>query len=222
MAMVRSINRVLLVGRVGSIYLPRKDLPNGKPGPLNISIATQEIYRENKQRSDWHKVTFWGGPADFAEKYLAVGALVAIEGALRTVQNRNADGSLSSYVNIEGHQLILLVDSPRGKGAKEADFEEAAGDAEPEDASGQEKLPEDDIPSTFKSTLTSGPSSRTMARTRRRDPDKEGVVLDAGPHARIPAYPDHGSEAGGRAERGEGMKGKGGAPMKKPRGRGFS
>ena len=165
MAMVRSINRVLLVGRVGSIYLPRKDLPNGKPGPLNISIATQEIYRENKQRSDWHKVTFWGGPADFAEKYLAVGALVAIEGALRTVQNRNADGSLSSYVNIEGHQLILLVDSPRGKGAKEADFEEAAGDAEPEDASGQEKLPEDDIPSTFKSTLTSGPSSRTRART---------------------------------------------------------
>ena len=146
MAMIRSINHVTLVGRVGSIYLPRKELPNGKPGPLNISIATQEIYADNKERSDWHKVTLWGAAADFAEKYLVVGTLIAIEGALRTVQKRNADNSISSYVNIEGHQIIVLAKSPRGKGAKEADVEEAAGDAEPEDASGQEKLPEDDIP----------------------------------------------------------------------------
>ena len=146
MAMVRSINRVLLVGRVGSIYLPRKELPNGNPGPLNISIATQEIYRDNKERSDWHKVTLWGAAADFAEKYLVVGTLVAIEGALRTVQKRNADGSLSSYVNIEGHQLIVLARSPRDKEGREDEGGEPPDDREPEDESGREKLPEDAIP----------------------------------------------------------------------------
>ena len=145
MAMIRSVNRVFIVGRVGSIY-PRRELPNHKPGPINISIATQEIYADNKERSDWHRVTFWGTPADFAEKYLAVGALVAIEGALRTTQKRNADGSLSSYVNVEGHQFTLLVKSPRDKEGREGDDEEPADDSEPEDESGKEKDPDDDIP----------------------------------------------------------------------------
>jgi len=145
MAMVRSLNRVMLVGRVGSIYA-RRELANKKPGPLNISIATQEIYGDNKQRSDWHKVTFWGKNADFAEKYLIVGALVAIEGALRTVQKTNADGSISSYCNIEGHQLTLLVKSPRDKEGREGDDEEPADDSEPEDESGKEKDPDDVIP----------------------------------------------------------------------------
>ena len=145
MAMVRSINHVMLVGRVGTIY-DRRELPNHKPGPLNISIATQEIYRENKQRSDWHKVTFWGVLADAIEKYLVVGSLVAIEGALRTTQKRNADSSLSSYVNIEGHQLTLLVKSPRDKEGSGGDDEEPADDSEPEDTSGREKDPDDEIP----------------------------------------------------------------------------
>jgi len=145
MAMVRSVNRVMLVGRVGSIY-DRRELPNHKPGPLNISVATQEAYRDNKQRSDWHKVTFWGVLADAIEKYLVVGALVAIEGALRTTQKRNADGSLSSYVNVEGHQFTLLVKSPRDKEGREGDDEEPADDSEPEDESGKEKDPDDDIP----------------------------------------------------------------------------
>jgi len=145
MAMIRSVNRVFIVGRVGSIY-PRRELPNHKPGPINISIATQEIYADNKERSDWHRVTFWGTPADFAEKYLAVGALVAIEGALRTVQRKNADGSLSSYVNIEGHQIIVLAKSPRDKEGGEADDGEPTDDSEPEDTSGREKEPDDVIP----------------------------------------------------------------------------
>ncbi|MCX6574888.1 MAG: single-stranded DNA-binding protein [Candidatus Aminicenantes bacterium] len=145
MAMVRSQNLVLLTGRVGTIY-DRRELPNHKPGPLNISIATQEAYRDNKQRSDWHKVTFWGVLADSIEKFIVVGSLVAIEGALRTVQKRNADGSLSSYVNVEGHHLTLLVKSPRDKEGSGGDDEEPADDAEPEDDSGQEKDPDDVIP----------------------------------------------------------------------------
>ena len=145
MSMVRSINRVFLVGRVGSIF-DRTELLNKKPGPINISIATQEIYADNKQRTDWHKITLWGVAADFAEKYLVVGTLVAIEGALRTVQKRNADGSLSSYVNIESHQIIVLAKSPRDKEGREGEGGEPTDDAEPEDDSGRERDPEDAIP----------------------------------------------------------------------------
>ncbi len=147
MAMVRSVNKVILVGRVGSIY-ERKPLPDKKPGPINISIATQEIFTGNRQRTDWHKITLWGVTADFVEKYLAVGALVSVEGALRTVQKTNPDGSTSAYVNIEGHQLTLLVNSPRDTKAQggQGQQDKPEGDGgEPED-DGPGEGPDDDIP----------------------------------------------------------------------------
>ncbi len=134
MAQVRSINQVLLVGRVGSIYPRQKTTRSGKPGPLNISVSTQEVYRNDKGRNDWHKITFWGVNADFAEKYLSVGALVAIEAKLRTTQKKNPDGSLSTYVNIEGQQLTLLVSSKRGEEpAEQPEGGEDHEDGEPND-----------------------------------------------------------------------------------------
>lgn len=143
MAMVRSVNQVLLVGRIGTIYPRQKNTRDGKPGPLNISMATQETYRNDKSRSDWHKVTFWGVNADFAEKYLNVGAMVAVEGKLRTSQRRNPDGSLSTFVNVEGQQLILLIgaggkrggDDQAGESDGGSDYQgEEPQDSQPDDA----------------------------------------------------------------------------------------
>lgn len=142
MAQVRSINQVLLVGRVGSIYPRHKRTRTGKPGPLNISVSTQEIYRNDKSRNDWHKITFWGVNADFAEKYLTVGSLVAVEAKLRTVQKKNPDGSISAYVNIEGQRLTLLVS---GKREEAEPGEEEAGEGH-EDEELEDGPPPDDMP----------------------------------------------------------------------------
>lgn len=145
MAMVRSLNRVILLGRVGSIY-ERKPLPNNKPGPINISIATHEAFSGNRQRTDWHKITCWGAGADFVENYLAVGALVLVEGSLRTVQRTNPDGSTSAFVNVEGHQITRIVDSPRDPKPQEEQGETPEDEGvEPEDDEPDEG-PDDDIP----------------------------------------------------------------------------
>ena len=150
MAQVRSINQVLLVGRVGSIYPRQKTTRAGKPGPLNLSVSTQEIYRNDKSRQDWHKITFWGVNADFAEKYLSVGALVAIEGKLRTTQKKNPDGSLSTYVNVEGQQLTLLISGKRGEDRpQDEEGGEDNGGPAPEDAPPDDRPaddPDDDVP----------------------------------------------------------------------------
>ena len=143
MAMVRSVNQVLLVGRIGTIYPRQNNTRTGKPGPLNISMATQETYRNDKSRSDWHKVTFWGVNADFAEKYLSVGAMVAVDGKLRTSQRRNADGSLSTYVNVEGQQIILLIGAGGKRGGEDQAGEpEAGAEGQGEEQDG----PPDDMP----------------------------------------------------------------------------
>ena len=70
---------------------------DGRPGPLNISMATQEAYRNDKSRADWHKVTLWGVTADFAEKYLVVGALVHNGDALSAQAGQGGERSRAPH-----------------------------------------------------------------------------------------------------------------------------
>ena len=80
-----SLNRVILIGRVGS-------KPDGRFTPsgvstANFSIATNEVWGtgDNRQEhTEWHNIVAWNKIADFVVKYIRKGQLVALEGSLRT------------------------------------------------------------------------------------------------------------------------------------------
>lgn len=82
----RSINKVILVGRIGSN-------PEGKYTPSGISIANYSIAtNETKANSEgnktdhteWHNIVSIGKQADFITEYVKKGQLICIEGKLRT------------------------------------------------------------------------------------------------------------------------------------------
>lgn len=84
--MAGSINKVILVGRLGQD--PKLTyLASGSP-VANFSVATDESYKDrdgNKvERTEWHRVAVYGRSAEFCGNYLAKGRLVYIEGTLRT------------------------------------------------------------------------------------------------------------------------------------------
>lgn len=84
--MAGSINKVILVGRLGQD--PKLTyLTSGNP-VANFSVATDESYKDrdgNKvERTEWHRVAVYGRSAEFCGNYLAKGRLVYIEGTLRT------------------------------------------------------------------------------------------------------------------------------------------
>ncbi|EFL50216.1 single-strand binding protein [Solidesulfovibrio fructosivorans JJ]] len=84
--MAGSINKVILVGRLGQD--PKLTyLPSGSP-VANFSVATDESYKDrdgNKvERTEWHRVAVYGRSAEFCGNYLSKGRLVYIEGTLRT------------------------------------------------------------------------------------------------------------------------------------------
>ena len=84
--MAGSINKVILVGRLGQD--PKLTyLPSGSP-VANFSVATDESYKDrdgNKvERTEWHRVAVYGRSAEFCGNYLAKGRLVYVEGTLRT------------------------------------------------------------------------------------------------------------------------------------------
>ncbi len=84
--MAGSINKVILVGRLGQD--PKVTyMTNGNP-VANLSVATDDSYKDREgnkvERTEWHRVAVYGRSAEFCGNYLTKGSLVYIEGTLRT------------------------------------------------------------------------------------------------------------------------------------------
>ncbi|WP_159709637.1 single-stranded DNA-binding protein [Geminicoccus flavidas] len=86
--MAGSVNKVILMGNLGRDPEVRYTQNNQKI--VHLSIATSERWSdrqsgERKERTEWHRVVILNeNLADIAEKYLAKGRTVYVEGQLQT------------------------------------------------------------------------------------------------------------------------------------------
>ncbi len=85
--MARGINKVILIGNVGGDPETRF-LPNGN-AVTNLTLATSDSWRDKQsgqmqERTEWHRVTFFGKIAEIAGQYLRKGSKIYIEGRLQT------------------------------------------------------------------------------------------------------------------------------------------
>src|SRR5690606_1863775 len=81
------VNKVILVGRLGKDPEVR-NLDNGAV-VATFSIAISDSYKDRttddrKEITAWHNIVLWRGLAEIAQKFLHKGAMVYIEGKLRT------------------------------------------------------------------------------------------------------------------------------------------
>lgn len=81
------INKVILVGNLGQDPDVRY-MPNGN-AVANISVATSESWKNKdtgapQEKTEWHRVVFFGKLAEIVEKYLKKGSKVYLEGKLQT------------------------------------------------------------------------------------------------------------------------------------------
>ncbi|WP_349573077.1 single-stranded DNA-binding protein [Azotobacter salinestris] len=92
--MSRGVNKVILIGTCGQDPETRY-LPNGN-AVTNLSLATNESWKDkdgNKQeRTEWHRVVFFGKLAEIAGEYLRKGSQCYIEGKLQTRKWQGQDG----------------------------------------------------------------------------------------------------------------------------------
>ena len=123
MSDINSLNRVILLGRLGQ-KPELKALPQTGRSVANFTLATNERIvnrntNETSERTEWHKIVVWGKTAEFCEKYLDKGRQVLIEGKLRTRQWQDKDGNKRSTTEIEAVNVTLVGSGPR----REGDFE---------------------------------------------------------------------------------------------------
>ena len=150
-----SVNKVILIGNLGRDPETRY-MPEG--GAItNISIATTDKWKdkngEMQEKTEWHRIAFFGKLAEIAGEYLKKGSQVYVEGRLQTRKWQDKDGADKYTTEIVANVMQMLGSRQgMGGGDRDAGGERAAGGtAKPAAASkpaGKGKFDdfEDDIP----------------------------------------------------------------------------
>lgn len=133
--MARGINKVILVGNLGAD--PETRYSSSGSAITSIRIATSDSWRdkqtgEQQERTEWHRVKFFGRLAEIAGEYLRKGSQVYIEGALRTDKYTGQDGVERYSTDIIANEMQMLG----GRGDGGGGGRPARADDEPRGRSG--------------------------------------------------------------------------------------
>ena len=120
--MAGSLNKVLLIGRLGAD--PEiKQMVNGK-SVARLSVATSQSWKdktsgERKEKTEWHRVVIFNeGLVGVVQQYLKKGANVYVEGALTTRKWKDEASGQDKYsteVVLQGYNSSLTMLDGRNK-----------------------------------------------------------------------------------------------------------
>jgi single-strand DNA-binding protein len=145
-----SLNEVNLIGRVGKE--PETKYLTSGDALTKLSIATSDKWKdkqtgEQKEATEWHRVTFFGKLAEIAGTYVKKGSLIYIKGSLKTTKYIDSSGVEKYSTEIRAEKMVML-------GAKSNDAQSDSQEEAPQQQA-QQKAPkptsdlnsmDDDIP----------------------------------------------------------------------------
>ncbi len=152
--MARGVNKVILVGNLGAD--PETRYTAGGSAVTNVRLATTDSWKdkqsgEQQERTEWHRVVFFGRLAEIAAEYLRKGSQIYVEGRIQTRKWQGQDGQDRWTTEIVGNDMQMLGSRGGAAASPPADFdsgqsgESDAGDSSPKKAAVVEEF-DDDIP----------------------------------------------------------------------------
>lgn len=113
-----SVNKVIIVGNLGrdpeTRYMPSGD------AITSITVATTDKWKdrasgEQKEATEWHRISFFGKLAEIAGQYLKKGSQVYVEGKLKTRKYTDKDG-VEKYATDIVADTMQMLGSRQGMG----------------------------------------------------------------------------------------------------------
>ncbi|MFQ5935410.1 MAG: single-stranded DNA-binding protein [Acidiferrobacterales bacterium] len=109
--MARGVNKVILIGHLGRDPEVRYSA-NGQ-AIANITLATSEGWKdrntgEKQERTEWHRVVFFGRLAEIAGEYLKKGMQVYVGGRLQTRKWQDKEGNDRYTTEIVAADMQML------------------------------------------------------------------------------------------------------------------
>jgi len=148
--MARGINKVILVGNLGND--PETKYTQAGMAITRISLATTSVRKDKEgnqqERTEWHRVVFFGKLGEIAGEYLRKGGQCYVEGSIRYDKYTGQDGVEKYSTDIVADELQLLGGRGEGGGGGSA----SAGGDRPQrsnaPASRQDSAPRRQQPAT--------------------------------------------------------------------------
>lgn len=109
--MARGINKAIVVGNLGRDPEVRYSA-NGN-AIANVTLATTDSWKdkqsgERQEKTEWHRVVFFGRLAEIAGEYLKKGSQVYVEGRLQTRKWEDRDGNERYTTEIVATDMQML------------------------------------------------------------------------------------------------------------------
>ncbi len=108
--MARGINKVILVGNLGDD--PETKYTQGGMSITTARIATTSVRKDREgnqqERTEWHRVKFFGKLGEIAGEYLRKGAQVYVEGSIRYDKYTGQDGVERYSTDIVADEMQML------------------------------------------------------------------------------------------------------------------
>jgi single-strand DNA-binding protein len=122
--MARGVNKVILVGNLGAD--PETRYTAGGSAVTNVRLATTDSWKdkqsgEQQERTEWHRLVFWGRLAEIAAEYLRKGSQIYVEGRIQTRKWQDQSGNDRYSTEIVANEMQML--GGRGSGGGGAPME---------------------------------------------------------------------------------------------------
>jgi single-strand DNA-binding protein len=112
--MARGVNKAILVGNLGAD--PETRYTAGGSAVTNLRLATTDAWKdkqsgEQQERTEWHRIVFFGRLAEIAAEYLRKGSQIYVEGRIQTRKWQGQDGQDRWTTEIVGNDRQRHADA---------------------------------------------------------------------------------------------------------------
>jgi single-strand DNA-binding protein len=143
--MSRSLNKVMLIGNVGND--PEIRATSSGARVAKVSLATNRSWSDRsgqqQEKTEWHRLTFFGRLVDIVEKWVKKGDRLYVEGRVEYSQTQDDQGGTKYWTDIVVNEMVMLG-STGGGGGGGGDFGGGGGGGGERQPAAAE--PDDDLP----------------------------------------------------------------------------
>ena len=142
--MSRSLNKVMLIGNVGND--PDIRATSSGTQVAKVSLATNRQWKDSsgqqKEKTEWHRLTFFGRLVDIVDQWVKKGDRLYVEGRLEYSESET-DGQKKYWTDIIVSEMVMLGSTTGGSGGGRGGSFQGDANAAPAPPISE---PDDDLP----------------------------------------------------------------------------
>ena len=110
-----SVNKAIIIGNAGKD--PETKYTDAGVAVCTLTLATKHSWKEKEgqrqEKTEWHRVVFWGKLAEIVDRYVRKGSQVYVEGRIETRKWTDKNGNDKYTTEIVADQMQMLSNRPK-------------------------------------------------------------------------------------------------------------